>query len=342
MWNKMKNKLSIVAFCVFFTTMFSEAQMQEQPLIEEINRLFDTVPYFDIVVDYSTKYDFPNSTKKKIIKALNKELPKHFADSVFTLSDDVLKDIEKYAWKQCKNDTNCYKSIYEERCAMNIDFEKKIYSNKCISLDLILACGSWGITEAIPSLEKEWLNEYCTNFGKKEIIEMALAKLNVDSIKQVLLKKYTLSSLLSRQILYDNHMPLDTINDNNFDLTGETVELLQKGIRVAMYLENRKILLNLLDFIYVRGKYDSNIAISPIVSDVVNYFSNYYYFHSFPNYEKLRQICYDYASAIWRLDKNDLKEKEKKELEILLSTEYRTKIRNQIQDWVIENVNFEE
>jgi hypothetical protein len=333
----MKNIFLIVVFFMLFATMFSKAQTQDQ--IEEINNTLDRVPYFQLALNYSTKYVLPDSTQTKIIKALKKELPKHFTDSVFSLSDEVLNNIEKYAWQQCNNDTNCYKKIYEERCRMNINSEERRYSQKCLSRDLVLACGSWKIADAIPYLDMELRKEHCTQFGEKVMIEMALAKLNVDSVKQVLIKRYTLSSLLSTQMLYSGYMPLDTINDNNFDVSGQTIELLQEGIQVAIYLEENEILLNLLDLMYVRGKYNSNIDISTIIPYVVIYFSNYFYNH--PNYNKLKNICFNYAFAVWHLENKKLNNKEKQELAKLLSTEYRTKIRNQIQDWIIENVDFE-
>jgi len=337
----MKNRFFISVFFVLFATIFLNAQTQEQ--IEQINRTLDSVPYFEIRdLDYSVQYNLPDSTKAKIVKALNRELSKSFWDEILTYPDDMIERIKDYAWRQCKNDTTCFEKVYAERYAINVESDKRNFSNRCISSNLILACGSWEITEAIPYLEKELKNEKCTQFGKKEIIEMTLAKLGVDSVKQVLLERYTLPHFLSAPIvLYDTvtmKNPVDTINDNNNDSYGLTIDLLQEGLRVAMYLENKEIILNLLDLLYVRGRHNNGVSIEPIVVSVVRCFKED--FRKFPNYEILDKI-YNNASDIRRLDNRKLNKKEQQELERLLSTEYRTKIKEQLREWVIENVNFE-
>ena len=145
----MKRILFILCFALMQYGMFA------QTTIKEINHKLDTRPYFDINLDYDVNMLLPDSIKIKMLKALKRGLPQHFADSVFTLSEVVLKNIEKYAWNQCKNDTVCFEKVYAERYAMNVEFEKKNYSNRCLSRSLILACGSWDIKEAIPFLEKE-------------------------------------------------------------------------------------------------------------------------------------------------------------------------------------------
>jgi len=63
-------------------------------------------------------------------------------------------------------------------------------------------------------------------------------------------------------------------------------------------------------------------------------------FRKFHNYEILDEI-YNNVSDIRRLDNRKRNKKEQQELDRLLSTEYRTKIKEQLREWVIENVNFE-
>jgi hypothetical protein len=322
-----------------------------QTSIEEVNSSLDTHPYFSIRLGYESDIVLPDSTKTKIIKALNRELPQHFADSVFTLSEVVLKNIEEYAWQECKTDTVCFEKTYAERCAVNIEFEKRNYSDRCYNINLILACGNWNVKEAIPYLEKELQDPKCKYLQVE--IEMALAKLN-DSIKQLLIEKYTLPYVMQTTQLdtindeypyyesfYRVPIPTDTTSRFPYDFISDnykTIDILREGIMVAKYLKNRETILNLLDLIYIRGRDDDNIGISYTVSYFISDFDDN--FRGFPNYNELKEICYDYASAIWRLDHKKRNKKEQKELKMLLSTEYRRKIKSQIREWIIENVSF--
>jgi hypothetical protein len=141
---------------------------------------------------------------------------------------------------------------------------------------------------------------------------------------------------------------LDTINDNNliYEEDASIYSLVNKGLDVAMYLKSKEMLLNMLDLIYIRGKELTNIGAwynyYPCVSFFVEGFNNYNYFHNFQDYENLKKICIGYASSFWHLGDKKLNKKEQKELEMLLSTEYRTKIKEQLRSWIEENVNFEE
>jgi hypothetical protein len=304
--------------------------LSAQRTLEEINYCLDTHPYFDLRFEYEYNHILPDSIKEKIINALKRELPKHFTDSIFSIPQVVLDNITKAAWEKCKTDTVCFEKEYKKMYTEDIRQTKNYYYNECYSRSLILACGRWGVKEAIPYLKEELQNKYCE---KRHIeLEMALAKLN-DPIKEILVEKYTLSHILQTT-------ELDTINDNFYDMSGQIIDFFHEGIRTAIYLRDKNILLNLVDLVYIKGKYDSNISISYIVSFITKYYSDY--FHNFSNCNVLRKICIDYSSAIWHLSERKLDKKEKKELEILLSTEYRTKIRNQIRNWIIENVNFEE
>jgi hypothetical protein len=307
--------------------------------IEDINHRLDTRPYFDLGLKYDSNISLPDSIKSKMIKALNRELPQHFDDSIFTLPEVILKNIEEYAWQKCKNDTVCFEKIYAERYAMNVKKKRDYYYNQCYSLSLILACGNWNIIEAIPYLEGELQNQRCKNRERQVKIEMALAKLN-DSIKQVLLNKYTLSYVLKTT-------SLDTINDKTL-LTYEILEktwTLQEGIETAMYLKSKEMLLNILDLVYIRGMSQfcvgSDCAYFPKVFFVVDEFNDYNYFHNDPNYKILNKICEDYRSPFWSLCNKKRNKKEQQELDKLLSTANRTKIRDQIREWIIANVNFE-
>jgi len=308
-----------------------------QMSIEEINRRLDTRPYFNLGLDHRANVVLPDSVKAKMISALRRELPRHFADSVFTLPNDVVENIENFAWNQCQNDTICFEKIFAERYSVNLQHRKDYYYNQCYAISLILASGSWGVKEAIPYLKKELQNPRCRNNSVE--IEMALAKL-CDSAKQVLLERYTLSFLLQAT-------PLDTVNDNiriNYDDFRDVFWTVPEAIQTAMYLQSKEMLLNILDLIYIRGLSESCIGLDcsyfPDVSFFVDEFCSREHFRDIPNFNEIRKVCDDYRSAIRYLSNRRLNRREQRELDRLLSTEYRTMIKNQIKDWVIENVNF--
>jgi hypothetical protein len=301
--------------------------------IADINHRLETCPYFNIRFDYNIEITLHDSIKMKMIKALNRELPKSFVDSAFAFTEQVKNNIIETAWKRCGTDTACFHLEYEKIYNREIEFQKKVFYNNCYSGSLVLSCGNWNVKEAIPYLEKELQNRQC-NYLQNEI-SMALAKLGHDSIKQILEERYTLDYLLK-------NTEADTINDEIMRGGEETMRFLSEGYSVAMYLKNKKILLNLMDIIYIRGKHDNNVWISYIVAEFIRNIYISQYFDNYPNFEKLSTVCADYASAIEHFEDKKLTKKDKLELKKLLSAEYRTKIKEQLRQWIIENINFEE
>lgn len=325
----MKRILFIISFALTQYCMFA------QTAIEDINRRLDTRPYFDLGLDYSTEITLPDSIKLKMLSALKRELPKHFADSVFTLPKSVLENITKMAWQKCRKDTVCFEDEYKKMYESTIQGSKNYYYNECYSRSLILACGSWGIKEAVPFLEKELQEKECDYMHIE--IEMALAKLN-DSIKQVLIDRYTLANVLETS-------KLDTIDNNAPMYNLEYPWSCYNGLETAVYFKSKEMILNILDLMYIKGIEMGSIGgdeyYVPMVSAFLHGFQCYDYFYSVPNNNVLQKICYDYRSALGSYEDKKPTKKEIKSKEKLLSTEYRTQIRNQIRDWIIENVYFE-
>jgi hypothetical protein len=303
--------------------------------INEVNHRLETRPYFDIYLDYKADIILPDSVQIKMVSALKRILPQHFADSVFTMSEAVLKNIEEYAWRQCRKDTACFEKTYAERYEMNIEFNKKNYANRCYSRSFVLACGSWDIKEAIPYLKKELQDKKCEYMHVE--IEMALAKLN-DSIKQALIDRYTLANLLESS-------QLDTIDNNAPIYNLKYTWSHYNGLQTAVYFKSKEMILNILDLIYIKGISMGSIGDDeyyiPAVSDFLNCFQCFGYFHSVPNRNVLWDICDNYRSVLGSYEDKKPTKKEIKRMEKLLSTAYRTKIKEQIRDWIIENVNFE-
>ncbi len=331
--NKMKQILASLCW-----VLLSTADLCAQMTIEEINHRLDTRPYFELGLEYDSISTIPDSVKIKILNALQRVLPQQYADRVFTLPEEGLKNLKESVWKECGDDTICFEKKYAERYNMNIQSSKKYYDSQCYSLSLVLACGAWNITEAIPYLKKELQNPKCESRARHLKIGMALAKLD-DSVKQILMDRYTLSYLIENTPLdtVDNDAVLPKFTDKEWPVT--------EGMETAMYLKSKEMLVNTLDYIYIKGI--SGFCIGrdcyklPEVSFVVEKFGYFPYFKNLPNYDVLLKICEDYKFAILYLYDEKRNRKQQRELDNLLSTEYRTKIRNQIRDWIIENVNFE-
>jgi uncharacterized protein len=309
-----------------------------QMSIEEINHRLETRPYFRLGFDYNTVITLPDSVQEKFAKALNREIPEKVLDSMLTFTPEQINRTFQEVQQECRGDSVCIQEQYQKYVDKYRTRYAKMYSSDVMPTIVILTAGNWHIKKAIPVLKRVIGN---TKYDQPSVY-MALAKLGDDSAKQSLMEKYTLCYVLKNS-------KLDTINDENliYEYELKHVWPLREGIECAMYLKNKEMLLNILDLIYIKGKSLTTIGESNsydyYVSRMVCDIYIYSYFRAFPNYDIFEKICINYTDAIWDLSyKNKLNKKEKKKMEILLSTEYRTKNRNQLRDWINENVNFEE
>jgi hypothetical protein len=313
-------------FITFSVMLLCASNIYAQMTIEEVNRSLETRPYFNLGLEYESKIVLPDSTKAKIIKALNRELPQHFADSVFTLPEVVLRNIEEYAWQECKKDTACFEKTYAERCAMNIEFEKRNYSNRCYSRSLILACGDWNVKEAVPYLEKELQDPKCDYLYPE--IEMALAKLGNDSIYKRIKESRTFSFLIS-------HTPLDTINNKAMYEDINDIFPYKVSDFLANYLKDRDFIYDMLDLLHFKGQVPFvGLDYISIESSLLMSFSTFL-FRENPNIAGWEKLCDPY------LDIYIDAEKDKKLYKQVSSYEYKQKMIEELRKWIDENVNFE-
>jgi hypothetical protein len=298
--------------------------------IDEINHRLDTRLYSRLELPSDTIIILPDSVQEKFAKALNREVPEQVLDSLTTFTPQYIEQTLRNIKRDCKEDTLCVRMQYQEHVKQYKEEYREMYANGIMPTKMILRAANWNIKRAIPVLEKAIGDE---KYDQPSVL-MALAKLGNDSIKRIVGERYTLNHLLQTT-------EADTINDELRGAGDETIQLRRDGFTTAMYLKDKEILLNIIDLIYVRGKYHDGLGVTHIVSGVVYDFDDYNFFHDFPNYDTLRKICHDYASSIWHLEDKKLNKKEQQELQTLLSTEYRNKIREQLREWIIENVNFE-
>jgi hypothetical protein len=320
---------------IYFFVSFAliAINLSAQMSIEEINYRLDTRPYFNLGLPYDTIISLPDSIQEKFARSLNREVSEQVLDSLVSPTDQQKERLLQNLKQECKEDTLCIQQRYQSYIKERKENHREMYANDIMPTKMILRAANWNVKKAIPVLEKSIGNE---KYNQHSVL-MALAKLGNDSIKQVLMERYTLSYLLQ-------NTQLDTISDETPIYGLKWAWSTRGGIETAMYLKNKEMLLNIIDLIYIRGISRFSIGLddfySPNVSFFVDAFDDYNYFHNFPNYEALSTICNDYSSAIWRLSDRKLNKKEKQELQTLLSTEYRSKIREQLREWIIENVNF--
>ena len=321
-------KILIFMFGIFLFVGTLSAQLT----VEELNHLLDTQPFFGFMVDYNANLALPDSVKQKFLITLSGRLTPHLQDSLFTIPPDERERLLALAKERCDDDYACVEKTLQEMIADITERNNHFFSTQPISNHLVLAAGSWNIREAIPILENAIGNE---RYGQRSI-QMALAKFGNDSIKQALIERYTLSYVLKTT-------ELDTINDNrSFQKNNFIGRFFNEGMQVAMNLRNKDIMLNLLDLIYIRGR--DNVQGFDTPPYIIMWFLwnlKFSDFSHFPNREELWEIADSVIFAILDLDSRRLNRAEQRELERLLSTEHRTKVKNQIRDWIIENVSFE-
>jgi len=324
------NKIISLIFSVLYLNVIT---LSAQITVEELNHRLDTEPFFGFRVDYMSNLTLPDSVKEKFLTALSGNFTPRLRERMLIFEPWQKESFLEQSKLRCNGDSICIEQTFREIIANVMEANYRSYMNRPISGQLVLAAGSWNIKEAIPILENAMGNR---RYGQRTV-QMALVKLGNDSIKQLLLERYTLSYVLQTT-------PLDTINDNV--RTRANTWTTREAIHTAMYLQSKEILLNILDLIYIRGLtmfcFGGSCSYVPIISLFILDFGDSFCFRKFSNVEKLREIYEDYAFAIWRLEENKRRNRrEQRELDRLLSTEYRTMIKNQIRDWIIENVNFE-
>ncbi|GHV69162.1 hypothetical protein FACS1894199_17440 [Bacteroidia bacterium] len=309
--------------------------LSAQMSIEEINHRLETRPYFRLGLNYDMNIVLPDSVQEKFAKALNREIPERVFDSLTAFTPEYKEQTLRNIIRDCREDTLCVQEQYQKHLQQHREKYSRMYATDIMPTILILTASNWQVKRAIPILEKAIGD---TKYDQLSVL-MALAKLGNDSIKQVLIERYTLPYVLSTT-------QADTIDDNS-NLQGVSISgLASDGVKLAMYLQSKEMLLNILDLIYIRGREEycigDDYCYTPLcVVYFMDEYNNYIYFHNFPNYGIFKKICYDYAWSIRPLDGKKRSKKEKKELQRLLSTEYRTKIKMQLREWIIANVNFE-
>jgi len=327
---------SIVFILFLLTSLNVFSQANE---VDRVNHLLETETFFNIRLDYQTNLTLPDSVVEKFLATLRGEVPQRIADSILFVSEQNRKRIWNFAKNECRGDSICAIELYERLLQEELGRRHEhLFNRYQVNRTVVLAAGSWNIQEAIPILE----NAIGNGRYDQQAVLMALARLGNDSMKQVLLERYTLAYVLENSCL-------DTIDDNARILRScrQNIWSLNEGVRTAIYLRSQEMLLNILELIYIRGRGRMSIGSHDfyrlhIISFIDQFFYfNFAHFNKFPNVEAIDNLLEDYTFAILGLSNRRLNRRERQELDRLLSTEHRTKVKNQIRDWIIENVNFD-
>jgi hypothetical protein len=295
---------------------------------EEINNILDTQPYFNLNIDYKIKIVITDSVKKKILEALRRKISQHYLDSVFavTINKQTIDEMVKIAWKRCKTDTVCFDREYKILYEKEIEFIKRNLYDECFSRYLILACGNWMITEAIPYLKDELYNEKCTY--QQKYIKAALAKLGNDSIYMQIKESRSLAYLIS-------HKKADT--SSNTTIYNDIENIYEYGISdfPACYLKNKDFLFDMLNLLYLKGQIPfTGLDYTSIETSLLMDFSTYL-FRNNPQRDSWKKICEKYLDVYIDAENN------KNEYRRVSSFNYKQRMIDEMKQWIIENINFE-
>ncbi|GAB6013491.1 hypothetical protein [Viscerimonas tarda] len=240
----MKTTFLTIVYLLISTSLFTQTTKDEQ--IKKINIEFDNKPYWEIKLDYNQKIDISDSLKIKVLKALNQEIPIQLQYEIvhknnFQQSDSIFCIHSGYG---CNDKIGqCIDSLLQKR------LEKLSVYKKNISRSLILATGTWGIEEAIPILLKHKGEE---NYPYPEV-EMALAKLGVDSCKKELLEQCTLEYVLSiTQFSTTNKDKEYFFMDDN--LLFSSGEYMDRFYYIGNYIKDINPLINMIDLLDIEGR----------------------------------------------------------------------------------------
>lgn len=320
----MKLKLIIILTKIIFCGIVN-AQNVHSKRIKAINYLLDSVSYDKLTkFDIETPINLPDSTKVKVIAVLNGYIPPQEVKIVTSVSNTVMKIIDKDCRSICGNDSLCYIETKDSIINKMTDRSLYILRNKLFTENFILAVGFWDVKDAEAILLKNINNP---RYPKEETL-LALAKLGNDSIKQIIMNKYTLQYIIDNTELKTNdpeliyHQSLDIIND---------------FFSAGMYLKNKQILFNMVDLLDIQGKTYFYEELVPIELMMTMWLSNRFIKNEYienGTFEKLELITDSFFNQI---DNNYKSAK----IETILSHENKTIVKNKIKDWINKNVEFE-
>jgi hypothetical protein len=304
-----------------------------------INAQLDSIAYYDLDFNYNKSVILPDSIKDKMAKALGRQLPlqliktmKKEIESDITLLEYYHNKANKIKQHDTLRDLN---TIYDSLIQIRISKTKShLITHNCIPNSLVLACGNWGVTQALPLLRK-YLSDSTICVSHYHILA-AMAKLGDKWAYKELLKRSNIEHLVKLRLV-------DTLNWNSkYEDFSKILQLLTDINDMAYYLKSKELLLCTPDFLKIKGRnlvQFSNdqfyrLTIISICTELNSFFLNK---------EKLEwnTIIETYRTEIWKVEFSETKESVKHQVwNDSLSDTYIQKVIDDLKEWIQVNVEF--
>ncbi|NDW11239.1 hypothetical protein [Dysgonomonas sp. 520] len=324
-------KIYITLYCIMFCTILHSQN------IEEINNKLDNVYYLYLTdLDYMENIKLPDSTKNKVVNILNGYLPKEIINKATYLDKSILDNLNKKMWSICNNDSLCF--IQKQDSIKNEYINNQIAKFKSYPFpkELILSIGSWNVQEASIILLNNINNPL---YPRKETL-LALAKLGNDSILENIEQLYTLDYIIEHTILKTDSPKFIY---RNISVNEQVNNLISDFYLVGIYLQDKDILSNMVDFIDITGKETHVINIFggqssiteelyPIEQSTLLWLSGCFIANS--KWKEWCNIIDNYSEQISNCKNDD-------ELIKKISQINKNKIKEQLKYWIEQNVHFE-
>lgn len=315
--------IAILTLSMFFKVLHAQSVQSER--IKLINYKLDSVSYEKLTnFDIETPVNLPDSTKIKVLAVLNGYIPPQEIKKVTSVSNTVMKIIDKDCRNICGNDSSCFAAAKDSILDIMTNRALLILKNKLFPDNFILAVGFWNIKNAEAILLKNINNP---KFPKEETL-LALAKLGNDSIKEIIMNKYTLQYVINNTALKNNDSEL---------IYHQIPDIIHDFFRTGMYLKNKQILLNMVDLLDIQGKtyfYEELVPIELIITMWLG--------KCFIKKEYVENGTFEILELITDRFFNQIDNNYKsKRIETILSPDNKTLVKNQIKEWINKNVEFE-
>lgn len=313
----------ILTLSMFFDVLHAQSVQFEK--IKLINYYLDSVSYDKLTkFDIETPVNLPDSTKVKVVAVLNGYIPPQEIKKVTSVSNTVMKIIDKDCRSICGNDSSCFAEAKDSILNKMTNRALDILNSKLFPENFILAIGFWNVKEAEPILLK---NIYNPRYPKEETL-LALSKLGNDSIKKIIMNKYTLQYVTNKTEL--------KINDPEL-IYQQTPDVVNDFFKTGMYLKNKQILFNMVDLLDVQGKAYFFEELVPIELIITMWLGKCFIKKEYLENGTFEQLELITDSFFNQIDNNY----KSKKIENILSPENKALVKNQIKEWINKNVEFE-
>lgn len=246
---KMKKMIMYIFVAAFCSDVIAQADFVANSETIRVNALLDSVSFYDLDFDYNKQITLPDSIKRKMTRTLCRELPKKEVARIKGIfeKDYFVKINKNEALRIKSNDSiRSFDAIYDSILQVQVNRSLQYYkTNNCIPSSLVLACGSWGVSESLPVL-RHYLADSTICASHYHILA-AMAKLGDSLAYDELIIRSSLDYWVKKQIV-------DTVSWNSrFEDLGRVYQQLRDNKGMAYYLKSKELLLCVPDYLKVKG-----------------------------------------------------------------------------------------